>query len=332
VKRNLILVVAVLMSATCLHAQGNSSRGLDGASQKSATIEGQVTLPGGDPVPFLYLRLEPEGAGGMIQSASTDSSGNFSFSGAIVGANYNITGTVEGFQPIEKLVMVTGEMSYVTINLVPLAGTNVAASAASLKKRAPIPPKAQEQFSKGLESMDRGKTSDAEKDFKNAVKIDPKFAPAYLRLSVIYADQNHFPEAEDAIHRAMAIDKDSGDNYAYYGYLYMKEKQPEKAQQSFEKSVQIAPNSWFAQLEMGRLLYDQKNYPGALSHLEIAHKLHPALASVHLLLYDDLIRLGRHKEALAELDDFVGRFPKSKEAAQMRKVRPALAAAAANER
>lgn len=328
-KRNLVLLVAVLLCATCLHAQG--SQRLDGAPMTTATIQGQVTLSNGDPVPHVYLRLEPEGAGGMMQSATTDSSGNFSFSGAAAGLNYNITGTVQGFQAINKLVMLTGEMTYVSITLVPLAGTNAAAAAAILKPQPSIPPKAQAAFDKGLQSLDQGKTSDAEKEFKNALQLDPKFAPAFLRLSMIYAEQNHFPQAEDAIHRAMAIDKDSPDNYAYYGYLYMEEKQPEKARQAFEKSVKMAPNDWFAQLEMGRLLYDRNNYQGALAHLEAAHTLHPQLPSVHLLLYDDLIRLGQHQAALAELDDFVAHFPKSNEAAQMRRVRPALAAAAAKQ-
>ena len=329
-KRSLILAAAVLLNATCLHAQATGR--LDGAPQTVAVIQGQVTLPGGNPVPNVYLQLEPEGVGGTVQSATTDSSGNFSFSGAINGQNYDVTGTVEGFQPIDKLVMLNGNMTYVYITLVPLAATNAAVSVAKLKMRAAIPPKAEEQFNKGLESMDRGKTSDAEKDFKNAVRIDPKFAPAFLRLSMIYAERSHFPEAERAIHRAMAIDKDSPDNYAYSGYLYMEEKQPEKAEQSFQKSLHMAPRNWFAQLEMGRLLYGQKNYLGALPHLQIARRLHPQFASVHLLLYDDLIRLGRYKGALAELDDFVAHFPKSKEAPQMRKVRPALAAAAAKQR
>jgi tetratricopeptide (TPR) repeat protein len=328
--RNLILIVAVLASATCLHAQANSR--LDGAPQTTATVQGEVTLSNGNPVPLVYLQLQPEGVGGTVQSATTDSSGSFTFSGAIAGQNYNITGNVEGFRPIDQLVMLSGQMTYVNITLVPLAGTNETANVAKLKARAAIPPKAQEQFNKGLASMDLGKTSDAEKEFKNALKIDPKFAPALLRLSMIYAEQNHFPEAKQAIHRAMAIDKDSPDNYACYGYLYMQEKQPEKAQQSFEKSIRMAPKDWFAQLEMGRLLYDRKDYRDALPHLEIARGLQPGLASTHLLLYDDLIRLARLKVALAELDDFVRRFPKSKEAANMRKVRPALAAAAARQR
>ena len=206
-----------------------------------------------------------------------------------------------------------------------------AASAAMLKKQAPVPPKAIEQYNKGLQDLDQGKASDAESAFKKAVKIYPEFANSYLRLSAIYADQNRFPDAEEAIHHAEAIDKGNPDNYAYLGYLYMKQKQPDKAQQSFEKSIQVAPNDWFAQLELGRLVYDQKDYAGALPHLELAHKLHPQVASVHLLLYDDLIRLNKRKDALAELDDFVARFPKSREAAQMKKVRPALAAAAASQ-
>lgn len=325
-KRSLTLILALLFSAAALFAQG-------GDPYATGPIQGEVHLPNGQPATNINLQIEPQGMGGVMDSTSTDSSGHFSFTGQRIGpgGNYFITVNVEGYQPIHQLVMVTGPFTYLDINLVPVAGVRPSSESVISVKQLQLPPAALEEYNRGLQDMDEGKTTQAEEAFKKAIRIDPKFAASYLRLSAIYTDQNRFLDAAEAIGRAEAIDHDNSDNYAFLGYLYLKQKQPEKARQSLEKSIQMAPNRWFAQLELGRLLYDREDYAGALPHLELAHSLHPEVASVHLLLYDDLIRLKKREEALAELDDFVARFPNSQEAARMRVVRPALAAAVAGQ-
>ena len=323
-KRLIVLVFAILASAIILFAQNNPNA--------VGGIEGEVHLPNGQPVPGVYLQLQPEGIGGLIQSASTDSDGHFTFGSLGAGANYMVILRVPGFLPVQKLVMVTGPETWVEITLFPARTTKPAPGGIVSVHEAAIPPAALAEYNKGLNSLDAGKTSDAEKAFRKAIAIYPQYSDSYLRLSAIYADQNQFSQAKKAIAEATKIQKDSPSAFAYLGYLYMKENQPQKAQQSFEKSIQMQPNDWFAQLELGRLLYSQKDYAGALPHFEQARKLDPGMASVHLMLYDDLIRLNRFKEALAELDDFVARFPKNPQTAAMKKVRPALAAAAAKQR
>jgi TolA-binding protein len=335
-KHLLVFVLAVLVGAPALFAQGNPYPSNPTGGERSATIQGQVTLPNGKPAPNVYLRLQPEGVGGLVQSASTDSSGNFTFSGQGIssGANYLITANIQGYAPVHKMVMVTGPDTYVSIGLVAAPGAKPlkpgVAPVIPIHKLA-IPPKALAEYNKGLQSLDKGKTADAESAFKKAIQIYPKYADSYLRLSAIYADQSRFSEAQKAIDHATKIAKDSPESFAYLGYLYMKEKQPQKAEKSFQKSIEMGPNDWFAQLELGRLLYKRKDYMSAYPHFLQARKLHPQIASVHLMLYDDLIHLNKLKEALTELDDFVARFPKNPQADRMRKVRPALAAAAAKQ-
>jgi tetratricopeptide (TPR) repeat protein len=325
-KRSLTLILALLFSAAALFAQG-------GDPYSTGPIQGEVHLPNGQPATNINLQIEPQGMGGVMESTSTDSAGHFSFTGQRIGAggNYFISVNVQGYQPVHELVMVTGPFTYLDINLVPVAGVKPSSESVISVKQLQLPPAALEEYNRGLQDMDQGKTTQAEEAFKKAIRIDPKFAASYLRLSAIYTDQNRFLDAAEAIGRAEAIDHDNADNYAFLGYFYLKQKQPEKARQSLEKSIQMAPNRWFAHLELGRLLYDRKDYAGALPHLELAHNLHPQVASVHLLLYDDLIRLKKRQEALAELDDFIARFPNSHEAARMRAVRPALAAAVAGQ-
>lgn len=335
-KHLLVFVLAVLVGVPALLAQGNPYPSNPTGGERSATIEGQVTLPNGDPAPNVYLRLQPEGVGGLVQSASTDSSGNFTFGGQGIssGANYIITANIQGYLPVHQMVMITGPSAYVSISLVAAPGAKPLKPGASPVvpvHKLQVPPKAYAEYSKGLQNLDKGKTADAESAFKKAIHIYPKYADSYLRLSAVYADQNRFPEAQEAIDHAVKIRKDNPENSAFLGYLYMKEKQPQKAEQSFQKSIQMQPNDWFAQLELGRLLYNRKDYMNAYPHFLQARKLHPQVKSVHLMLYDDLIHLNKLKEALTELDDFVARFPNDSQAARMRKVRPALAAAAAKQ-
>jgi tetratricopeptide (TPR) repeat protein len=309
-KHLLVLVFLILAGVPSLLAQGNPyPPNSPMSAEKSAAIEGQVSLANGNPAANVYLKLQSEGVGGLVQSASTDTSGSFSFTGSGIsqGQNYVITASMPGYQPVHKLVMVTGSLAYVNIVLTPASGSKPALSPIASKRAANMPPKALEQYEKGLRSLDQGKKSDAEKAFKKAIQIYPNYGDSYLRLSLIYADQSRFPEAEKAIDHAAKIEK------------------------SFQKTIEKTPNNWFAQLELGRLFYDRKDYAGALPHFELARKLHPQAASTHLMLYDDLIHLGKYKEALTALDDFVAHFPRNPQAARMRKVRKALAAAAAKE-
>lgn len=324
-RRSVVFLAIVLFCATGLLAQNNP--------YTNGAIQGEVDLPNGQPVPNVYLKLEPQNTGGLIQTATTDSAGHFAFAGQGIGAggNYEISINMQGFEPVNKLVMLTGPTTYVSITLVPKPSKRGNVGAVVPAVRTAIPSRAAAQFQEGLRNLDQGKTSQAERAFKKAIKIDPQYAASYLRLSSIYADQHRFPEAKKAIDQAIRIEKPSSASYGYLGYLYMIEKQPEKARKSFQKSLSMEPKNWFAQLELGRLRYGHKDYEAAYPHFLEARKLHPQIASVHLMLYDDLIHLDKYKAALAELDAFVARFPKNPQAAKMRKVRPALAAAAAKQ-
>jgi Tfp pilus assembly protein PilF len=326
-RRSVVFLAILLFCATGLLAQMNQNPYTNG------TIQGEVELPNGQPLPDVYIKLEPENAGGLIQTATTDSAGHFAFAGQGIGAggNYEISINVQGFEPVNKLVMLTGPSTYVPITLIPKPSKNGNVGGIVPAVTAAVPPRAVAQFQTGLRNLDQGKASEAERAFKKAIQIDPQYAASYLRLSEIYADQHHFPEAKRAIEQAVRIEKPSSESYGYLGYLYMMEKQPEKARKSFEKSLRMEPKNWFAQLELGRLRYEQKDYAAAYRHFLAARELHPQMATVHLMLYDDLIHLNKYKAALAELDAFVARFPKNPQAARMRKVRPALAAAAAKQ-
>lgn len=288
-------------------------------------------MPNGKPAPFVRLRLEPGAAGGTLQWTSTDSSGYYEFLGGILGGNFNIEVDAPGFRPIRRFIMVTTyamEEDF-ALEWPPAAPLNPGGlvSVDQLK----IPPKAKAQYDRGIRSLEAENFAAAISNFRKAVRIYPRYAAGFRQLGAAYASQGRFPDADEAIQNALQLEHDNAEDYAYLGYIDVKEKKLDKAEEAFQKSLAISKDNWFAQLGLGGLRYSQRNYQNALTHLAIAHKLHPEALSVHLLFYDDLIRLNKKKEALAELDDILAHFPNCAEAPKLRKIRPALAASAARQ-
>jgi Tfp pilus assembly protein PilF len=322
----LVFFVMVLFGAATLPGQDRPQPGQLGQSPgELPRIEGVVVLPNGNPVPHAYLRLESGDVGEVYQSATTDSGGYYSFAGNFAGSGVVIVVEVPGFRTIRRLVGVTSHATEEDFQLEPLPVPSEPDKGAVVSvKELQIPSQARTLYVQGVQHMDAGQYAVAESSFRKAIDIYPDYAASFRRLGAIYANQGRFGEAHQAIDRAFEIDNGGSENYAYLGYVYRMEKQLGKAEQAFEQSIGISKDDWFAQLELGRLRYEQRKYRDAYEHLAIADQLHPQVRSVHLLLYDDLIQLGKRKEALAELDNILARFPNCPEAEKLRKVRPAL--------
>jgi tetratricopeptide (TPR) repeat protein len=316
--------LAILFGAAPLFAQAGIGPG------NRPLIQGEVTLPSGNPAPEVYIQLEPENGGGMIASAITDSAGFYVFPQVGEGDNYTIVINVQGFEPINKLVMVTDMLTVENFTLVPIPARREPNAGASVPVQAlKIPPAAWQAYVKAARQIDQGDDAGAAVNLQKAIHLFPKFTAAYRKLSAVDANQGKFADAAVAIQQAMSLEK-NGETYAYLGYLYMQEKEPKKAKDAFVHSIRMSPNDWLAQMELGRLLYNDKDYKGAYPHLELARKLRPDLRTAHLLLYDDLIRLNKQQEALDEVTSFLKRFPKAPEAPQMQKMKAALEASLAH--
>ncbi len=88
--------------------------------------------------------------------------------------------------------------------------------------------------------------------FKQALELDPDYAPAWVGLAESYMLQhiNHklMPleeaeaKADEAIERALALDPDSAEAYAALGLTRMEAKRYEEAKAAFERSLEINPN------------------------------------------------------------------------------------------
>ncbi len=284
------------------------------------TVQGQVRFPNGKPAVNVAVSLE-NGYGAVLKRAATDPTGYFYFLDLPDGDNiYQIEVNLPGYaRYVDSVVSCDMAPRTLFITLTP-------AALADSKKDPAIPKNAVTQYTKGVSEMQAGRMAMASTYFQKAVGICPFYMDSFLKLSATEADQHHFHQAQKMIDRAMHLGKNDSRVYAYLGYLRMQEGKPDEAKKQFRHAIRLRFSDWLAQLEMGRVLLNEKNAKGAYPYLSAARKLRPNLPSAHLLYYDDMIMLGRNKDALKELNEFLTQFPKSPEAPQLRKVRTALQA------
>jgi tetratricopeptide (TPR) repeat protein len=69
---------------------------------------------------------------------------------------------------------------------------------------------------------------------QKAVRIDPKLAPAYLQLGILYSAQNKFPEAISSYQKAIASDPQMEDAHYRLAQLYTRAGDKAKAQQELQ--------------------------------------------------------------------------------------------------
>lgn len=294
----------------------------------TSTIQGQVHFQDGKPagsVVVSLVSLDGEGT----RTTSTDPSGYYAFLNLRTGDyRYNVEINTPGFVPIHELV-ISCDMAPVSlyVTLLPMRPSQPASGGSVTVDGRKIPANAQAEYQKGLTAMGDGKNAQAAEHFTKAVGICPFYIDSYLKLAATETDQGQYDQAQKMIDRALKLDRNSSLGYAYLGYLRMKQGKSSQAQTAFLHSIELQPSDWIAQLGLGRLLLGEKQAEAAFPHLLLAHQVHPELAAIHLLYYDDLILLDRKSAALAELNDILTRFPKAPEAAKLRQVRGALQAA-----
>lgn len=328
----LFLIFLLLSSVPVLQAQADFPVPIPESSVPgeigTSTVQGQVHFTNGNPASGVVVRLVSLDYG-WTKTTKTDPSGYYAFLNLKTGDyRYNVVIQEKGYAPVRELV-ISCDMAPVSlyVTLIPLLRGTPGGQGATVGGRK-VPPKAQAEYRKGLSAMGDGKTAEAAEHFTRAVGICPFYIDSYLKLAATETDRGQFDQAQKMIDRALKIDGRSSLAYAYLGYLRMKQGKEGEAQKQFLHAIRLNASDWIAQLGLGRLLLSQKRAGEALPHLVLAHQLHPGLAAVHLLLYNDLILLDKKSAALAELNDFLERFPKAPEAARLRQVRGPLQAAA----
>jgi len=140
------------------------------------------------------------------------------------------------------------------------------------------------------------------KQFRAAVKADPKEPDVHFGLGYIYWTQRDFPEAASEFKAELANNPDHAQALAYLGDAEIQLDHPEQAPELFKRAIALDAGIALAHLDLGVLDADDKRMDDALHELTTAAKLAPNDVNVHWRLGRLYKIMGRSTAAKAEFD------------------------------
>ena len=176
------------------------------------------------------------------------------------------------------------------------------------------------------------KTIEAIESFQTAIKLDPDSAVAYQMLGVAHFRRNQYPEAIQALRRAIGLNPVVNPDYPYHPYydlglVYLKQGKFEDAIICFERAIELDPDQIRAYYSLGNAYIRQgtvqkgaelirkyqslKPYMNLVSQLEIALRQNSEnperwhqLGRVHA-------QYGRFEKAIMPLERAINLSPKN---------------------
>jgi TolB-like protein/tetratricopeptide (TPR) repeat protein len=155
--------------------------------------------------------------------------------------------------------------------------------------------------------------------FGHAISIDPKYVPAYSGLAESYdlmtdrgilSDAEAFQRAKTAAQTALSLDPDSAEAYNALAFAtYRQDWDFARAEQYFQKAIELNPNYAVAHQWYGEFLGDLRRNDESIAELRKAKDLDPLSPMVGSDLADGYLHAGRVVEAGDELKRVLDLYP-----------------------
>jgi len=158
-------------------------------------------------------------------------------------------------------------------------------------------------YQQGLTSLAIGKVDQAEQAFQESLRRDPSDLPALVGLAEIALRRNEPNKAADHLRKALGkAPQNAGVQTAWARYLYTQRRFPE-AEQAIRKAIQLDPKAVAPKVDLGDILYRALRRPKeAVKAYEEALALDPKHAGAHYALGLALAGSGELARAQAELE------------------------------
>ncbi len=155
-----------------------------------------------------------------------------------------------------------------TLILYPMAKTDGLALSATT---AAASKDARKAYDKGLSEAKKQKFEQAEKEFRKAVDLHPKYAEAWLELGKTYAGRKRLPEAREALSKAIAADPQFVYPYEQLYRISFEEANWQELADTTDRLLRLNPYEFpEAYYFNGVAHYQLKNYDAAQKSLQQA--------------------------------------------------------------
>jgi serine/threonine protein kinase/Flp pilus assembly protein TadD len=117
-----------------------------------------------------------------------------------------------------------------------------------------------------------GSTGEAETAYLKAVALRSGDWLAYKRLGLFYYGQGQYEKAAEQYERVVELTPDNAHGYANLGGFYLYLRRYAEAETALRKAISISPTAGTIS-NLGKVYFDQRNYPAAITQYERAAKL-----------------------------------------------------------
>jgi eukaryotic-like serine/threonine-protein kinase len=157
-----------------------------------------------------------------------------------------------------------------------------------------------------------GAWKEAESHLRQAIALDSSYAPAYQWLGEVMYLNGRVDESLETLHTAARLDPLSPIIAMVLSYVYSLAGDLARSDSMADRALELAPDAWPVHAFIGAAALESKRPDRAITHLERAARLTPALPSAFrgLLAYA-YANSGRRAEAVAIRDELVREKPQS---------------------
>jgi tetratricopeptide (TPR) repeat protein len=274
-----------------------------------------------EPAPQAFVNIRSLSTG-TIETVLTGFDGRFDLN-PIPPGTYEISSSGRGYGSVSAVAQGNLVPAEVTVDLdssVPSAhGENsYTVSVRALK----IPPKAQNEYNRGLELLAKNDFAGSLAHLSKAAAIYPDYYEAIYHIGLVELRSQHEDKAIQAFQKAIDL---SGGHYVQaqfaYGLIYCDEQKPEEGERLIRRGLETDPDSAEGHLFLGIALFDQNRLDEAEKSLREALLRSPAYPGVYLVLADVHARKKDYRSQVQDLDAYLKLAPSSAVSADVRRMR-----------
>jgi len=131
---------------------------------------------------------------------------------------------------------------------------------------------------------------------ERTLDVNPRHIPALLKLSDHYIDAEEFQLAEDSLKKALAINKEHPEAWAYRAVIAHFESEHDQERQAHETSLKHWKSNFRVEHLIGKKLSQKYRFKEGAAYQRRALEANPEFSKAQIQLAQDLLRLGDEEE------------------------------------
>jgi len=135
--------------------------------------------------------------------------------------------------------------------------------------------RAEAHLNLGALYVEMGKTAEAEREYRTALQLSPRFPPTYVNLADLYREQSRDPEAERVLGDGLAVAPNDARLVHLLGLVLVRQKRVSEALPLLERAATLAPDQPRYAYVYGVGLNSVGQTEQALAVMRKAHDAHP---------------------------------------------------------